>query len=402
MKKTLKKFLIILISSLVMLNISFSCYAVNETVQVDENMVDSYFDGTNNEIEGISLDANTIIDNSNTTIEDEIHDDNFYDNKSQFTLSSNDVNISEGLLGDIFIISSGTVTIDSYVSGNVFVCAKNVEVTNNANIGATLFCASDTLSIDGNINGSVYAVSQSLNLKESTYIICDLFVASDTTTFAGYIGRNVHISCSNIEFSENTNINGNFNYSSNNEINIPEKVVKGKVNYTKYEDEDNTISISQYIYSFISFIVVAIILYVIFRLLKARFIDESKENFVSNLPKYILFGILGLIVPPIAFVILLMLNVTISLAFMLLALYLVFMMISSSVAIIALSQLVVEKLKDKIKLNDTAKLIITIIILSIIYKLLQLVPIFGFIVTLIIVVIGLGIFIKNILPEKNN
>ena len=42
MKKTLKKFLIIFITCLVMLNISFSYYAVNETVQVDENMVDSY------------------------------------------------------------------------------------------------------------------------------------------------------------------------------------------------------------------------------------------------------------------------------------------------------------------------------------------------------------------------
>lgn len=401
MKNTLKKFLIIFISSLVILNISFSCYAVNETVQVEENMVDSYFDGTNNEIEGISIDGGAIIDNSNT-VEDEIHDDNFYDNKNQFTFSSKDVNISEGLLGDIFIISSGTVTIGSYISGNVFVCAKNVEVTNNANIGASLFCASDTLSINGNINGSVYAVSQNFNLKENSYIICDLFVASDTPNLGGYIGRNAHISCSNIEFLENTNINGNLNYSSNNEINIPEKVVKGKVNYTKYEDEENTTSISQYIYSFISFIVVAIILYVIFRLLKARFISESKENFVNNLPKYILFGILGLIIPPIAFVILLMLNVTISLAFILLALYIIFMMISSSVAIIAFSQLIVEKLKNKIKLNDTAKLIITIIILSIIYKLLQLIPTLGFIITLIIVVIGLGIFIKNILPVKNN
>ena len=401
MKNTLRKFLIIFISSFVILNISFSCYAVNENVQVDENMVDSYFDGTNNEIEGISLDSNPIIDSSNA-IEDEIHDDSFYDNKNQFTFSSKDVNISESLLGDTFIISSGTVTINSYISGNVFVGAKNVEITNNANIGSSLFCVSDTLAIDGNINGSVYAVNQSFNLKENSYIVCDLFVASDTLNLGGYIGRNANISCSNIEFLENTNINGNLNYSSNNEVNIPEKVVKGKVNYTKYETEDNSTPISQYIYSFISFIVVAIILYVIFRLLKARFIDESKENFVSNLPKYILFGILGLIIPPIAFVILLMLNVTITLAFILLALYIIFMMISSSVAIISLSQLVVEKIKDKIKLNDTAKIIIAIIILSIIYKLLQLLPTLGFIITLIIVVIGLGIFIKNIIPVKNN
>ena len=78
------------------------------------------------------------------------------------------------------------------------------------------------------------------------------------------------------------------------------------------------------------------------------------------------------------------------------------MMIASSVTIIVLSQLIVEQLKDKIKLNDTAKIIISIIVLSIIYKLLKLIPTIGFIITLATVVIGLGIVIKDFIPVKDN
>ena len=424
MKNTLRKFLIIFIIFSIILNFNFVCNAVDENVQVDEDMVDSYSDESNDEIEGISLDEDSLVDTTedesdsdNSTddeeyVEDEDYsdeedeedyeDEESYSNTNQFNFSSKDITISDNSITDVFIFSAGNVTIDSSIYGNVFVVASNVNITENADISASVFCVSNTLTIDGSIEGSVYSVSKNFTLNENAYIGTDLFLTCNVPNINGSIERNANISSGDIIFSESAEISGDLNYTADKEVSIPENVVKGNVNYTKYQNEDNKTPISQYIFDFIAFIVVAIILYVIFKFLKAKFIGESKEEFTSNLPKYILYGILGLIVPPIVFIILLMLNVTTALAFILLALYIIFMMIASSVTIIVLSQLIVEQLKDKIKLNDTAKIIISIIVLSIIYKLLKLIPTIGFIITLATVVIGLGIVIKDFIPVKDN
>ena len=86
---------------------------------------------------------------------------------------------------------------------------------------------------------------------------------------------------------------------------------------------------------------------------------------------------------------------------MLLTLYFILLLIASSILIINLSGLIADKLSTKFeKANHTLLMITSIVVLSIAYKLLQLVPSLGIIITFAFVIIGMGLFIRNIIPIK--
>ena len=90
-----------------------------------------------------------------------------------------------------------------------------------------------------------------------------------------------------------------------------------------------------------------------------------------------------------------------NLAFILMAIYFVLMLIASSIVVIILSKLAVEKLQPKFeKMNNTLLTVLSIAILSIIYKIFQLIPVLGTLITFVFVVIGIGILIKSIIPTK--
>ena len=90
-----------------------------------------------------------------------------------------------------------------------------------------------------------------------------------------------------------------------------------------------------------------------------------------------------------------------NLAFILMAIYFVLLLIASSVFIITLSKLLAEKLHEKFDNSSNILLtILSIAVLSIVYKILQLIPVLGVLVTFLFVIIGIGILIKNIIPTK--
>ena len=93
-------------------------------------------------------------------------------------------------------------------------------------------------------------------------------------------------------------------------------------------------------------------------------------------------------------------QVAITLLFILLMIYIILLLVSVSTTIISLSQALTEKFKDKLKINVTPCTILFIGLLSIIYKLITLVPILGSIVSIVLVIIGLGIWINMLIPKK--
>ena len=207
----------------------------------------------------------------------------------------------------------------------------------------------------------------------------------------------------NITISDESSIEGDLNYSSKKQVDIPENTVEGKVNFSSIntDTEVSTITkISDFLTSVLSLAVLAIVLFVIGKWLNCKFIN-TYPDFVKNLPKSLLYGFLALIIIPIASLILLICGVIINLAFILTALYLVLLLIASSVVIIVLSKLVAEKLNVKFeKANNTLLTILSIIVLSIVYKLIQLIPVLGSITIFAFLIIGIGILINNIIPNK--
>lgn len=407
MKNISKKILSIFIVFLLML----STNSVNGALAVNNDIVN--YDNDIMLLDG-NLDSEEVLDN-NLLVDDvynEDYDDDYYyeeDNDGQdeeayeknfFYAGSHDVNIDNPVSGDVFVFSSGTVNINTVITGNVFVCAPSVIVSDNAEIDASLFNFSNTLTINGYVGINVYNCSKKIALKGD--IEADLFSVSQDTNINGSVMGNANISSENISVSQDAYIAGNLNYSSKEKITVPENAHGGSVNYSisSNKDSKSETTITEFVESILSFIVLAILLFVICKWLRCKFID-SYPDFVKNLPKSLLYGLLGLLVTPILALILLFGGITANLSLIIIAMYTVLLAIASSVSIIVLSKLASNKLHEKFeKMNDTLLTILTIAVFSIAYKLLQLIPTLGFIITLAFVMVGIGILIKNIIPTK--
>ena len=324
--------------------------------------------------------------------------------KNFFSASPNNIELSDDIIGDAFILSGGTVTIDCNILGNVFICARNVIITNNTHIYASLFNVSEDVSIQGLIDGNSYITCQNFDLKSTTTLGLDLFLVSQNCNIDGTILRNVSMAGKNIKVSETSKVGGDFNYSSNEQISIPENVVEGNVNYSASNSDVNIKEkneIIDFIYDCISLFVFSVVLYFIYKWINCKIITEHTE-FTKNIGKYILYGLLGLFITPIISFILLTSNLTFKLSLVLLALYFIFILIASSNIIVILSNLCAEKYKETIKINDTLRLIVFIAIFTVLYQVIKLLPVLGSIFTFFVVLIGIGNIIKTIIPKKKD
>lgn len=400
MKNILRKILIIFI--LLVSSISVLSLADNE---VDNSESVNY----NDEVMPISDDANDAsnVDSSEDTTEvDETEDEYDYPtkdstSKNYFYAGTEDVNITTPVEGDVFVVTSGNVTIDTDISGNAFICANTVTIGEYSLIEASLFNASNSLILSGDVGINVYNISRNFTLSGN--VDCDVFSSSAKSNLDGCISGNANISSENITISDELSIEGDLNYSSKKQVAIPENTVEGKVNFSSINTDTkvNTITkMNDFLTSVLSLAVLAIVLFVIGKWLNCKFIS-TYPDLVKNLPKSLLYGFLTLIVVPVVSLILLICGVTINLAFILTALYLVLLLVASSIVIVILSKLVAEKLNVKFeKANNTLLTILSIIVLSIVYKLIQLIPVLGSITIFAFLIIGIGILINNIIPNK--
>lgn len=395
----MKKSIVILMIFTFLISINIISKAENE---IEENIPDINGDIDNNDDINASLDDilsnNGIPSEFNSVIEKSDSDGNY------FNISKNSITLDQEFSGDVFIMCADKVTIDSYVSGNVFICANEVEITKNAEITSSMFCIAKDMKINGGIDLNAYCIAGNFNLGDNSYISKNLYLSAQNISLDGLIETNAMISGDSIEFKENCIIQGNLNYSAPKEIEIPENTVGGIVSFS-----NNTINVNiqdvakqrvkQIVFNIISYVVFGIIVFLILNALKSKLITNV-SGFKSNIGKYILFGILGLIITPILNVILFFIPFVSRFAFVVLGIYILVLILASITTIITLSKICADKFKDKIKINDIIRTIIFITLFCIAYKLLKLIPIFGALLTFITVIFGIGITIKNILPTK--
>ena len=331
-------------------------------------------------------------------VEDDIEKDGNY-----FSATDEPITLNSNIDGDVFIVCGSKATINSNISGNVFICAREVEITEEARISSSLFCVAQDLKIHGNINLNAFCVAQNFILSNNSLINMNLFLTGENINLSGLINRSANISGQNIEIAESCRIARNLNYSSQNEINIPEEIVQGNIRFSS-EAVDVTVvtqkdKITNFIKSTVSYLVFVIVILLILNWLKAKLPSDINE-FSSNVGKYILFGLLGLFVVPILSIVLIFIPFMVRLSLLLMTLYIALLIIASAIAVVTLSNIFANKFKDTIKTNNILRTIICIFIVVLAYKLLKLVPVIGFVVNLIAIIIGIGITIKSILPRK--
>lgn len=322
--------------------------------------------------------------------------------KSDVYLTGDDVKVDYIVDGNLFILAN-TVTISSQIGGDAFICAKTINVEKEGYIYSNLFAAANEVNISGVVY-DLYTTANTLNING--YVYRDIRTSSDTLNFSGVIGRNAYVYSKNIEISSNSDgqssvtnkatIYGDLNYSSSSEASIPEGTVTGSVNYSPITTSTKSKSISSYILALGRFIVTVLVIWLLYLWLAPKFLENTGALLSKKLLPVIGSGILTPIIFVISFVLLLILGLTSNIAIIGTMLFAVLLMISNSTFVIAINNLVCKKFNISKNTTTFGVLIIT----SAVIWLLELIPVVGSILNFVIMIIGLGILVTAIIPEK--
>lgn len=322
--------------------------------------------------------------------------------KSDVYLFEKNVTIDYIVDGNLFVCAD-TVTINSQIGGDAFIMAKTLIVDKEAYIFNNLFVTADSIEIKG-IVYDVYAISRITTISGGK-IYRDIKLATDTFNVNGAVGRNAFVTASNINFNtdgnSNGSIRGNLDYSTESEISIPENAVNGEIKYTPItidEPESFASIVSNYILDLGAFMAFVLIIWLICLWLAPKFLQNSSNYISKKLLPVIGLGLLFLVAIPIVFIILLLLQLTARVALLLLALYILSLAIAKTIFTISFNNYICTKLNIN---KNIAKFGILILTTIVIWGLLQIPYNIGSVISIIINVIGLGIFVYSLISKKN-
>lgn len=313
------------------------------------------------------------------------------------------VTIDTPIDGNLFIMAN-TVTINSQVGGDAFICANTINIENNGYILSNLFASANTINIRG-IVYNIYSISDTLTIDGFVYR--DVKTVCGTLNINSMIGRDVFANCTSINFKEKANtedtpsvvsygsIQGDLNYSSDEEITIPEDSVSGETHFTALKN--NTVNISNYIYSLGAILVSAIILWLIGLWISPKLLHNTSHSItLKKVLQIIGLGILVPIVIVLLSIIILLIPITSQLTILLLCILAILFFISTSVAIININTMICNKLKITQNLYKLGFLIVT----TIVFWLLTLIPYAGMVISLIAMIWGIGSISYSILIKE--
>ena len=354
-----------------------------------------------NEIMPISTDnATEEVQNAveNATSNAQAQEDSY--KKSDVYLTGDNVTVDYIVDGNLFVMAD-TVTINSQIGGDAFILAKKLIINEDGYIFSNLFTIAESVETKGVVS-DVYALTKNFTISGG-YVYRDLKVCGETLNINGIVGRNAFVNCPNINFNTNEDnkgiIYGDLNYSSNSEISIPENVVSGNVNYSasKTSTEKSTRSIiANYILDLGAFIAFILIIWLICLALAPKFLASTNKYVGKKSLNIFGKGLLTLIVTPIICIILIFLQLTSGFSLFLLALYVLAIILSKSLFTITANNYVCSKLNVNKNTGIFGMLIVSGIVIWVITKL----PYIGGLVSFIIAVLGLGILVASILPER--
>lgn len=326
---------------------------------------------------------------STETVEPEILSDDLY-------LFGNNITMDKLVDGNVYICAS-TANITGQVNGNLFVIAENVNF-DGAYIGNSIFVCATNTKFNAACN-DLYSMGTNLDVSYDSYIARDSRIAGNNITFKGLNYRNMYVTANTLNFGEAdslASIQGNLNYSSPNELTIPEGIISGEVNYTPTEINENTSAnnITDIISDTISALIFGIAIYWAFRFFTPKF-AENISNFskVSKFLKTGLAGLISLLVIPIVAIILLITIYGLGLSIALLAVYALMLSISFTTFSLFVTKLV------KIKITKIPEFCI-FMILVVILSFTKYIPYVGYFLSLIYGIFGFGMIIIS-LAKKN-
>lgn len=316
---------------------------------------------------------------------------------SDYFTAGQNVELNKLVDGNSFAMGD-TINVTGQINGDLFVLGNKVIIDENAIIYNNLFVLAKELVINGTVY-NLYSLSTYLTLGQSAIIYRDMASYSNKITFEGRVQRDVFVTANELNFPDNskTLVYGSFNYTSVNEANIPDGIIKGDINFKKIDTSiDTSTLILNYIIRFVATVifVLAVVLFLIFFTPKA--IDRAKYNLIERPFATTGIGILGIALIPFIVVLLMTLSVTLPLAMTLAVIYGILVSLAFSFFAIAIAKYLV----DKFNLQKKWQLALFTIISALVMYALTIIPAIGGYAKLFFIVVGFGIVLVSIFSKK--
>ncbi len=217
-----------------------------------------------------------VFDSPNLITKDQIINDDVY-------IASNNVDV-EGLINGDLTVAAGTVTLNGKVNGDVVVTGGKLII--NGEVTDDVRAAGGEIDINGKINDDLIAAGGEVTIGKDAIILGSASIFSGSVDAHGKVGEdldivsysrgdvniggetdgNMNVKASNIHLLNSAKINGQFNYTSNNEAMIDQGAeIKGGSHYTIIGNTSfGRETISFIIYWFLASLITGIILILIF------------------------------------------------------------------------------------------------------------------------------------------
>ena len=304
-------------------------------------------------------------------------------NKSTFA-AGNNVEISSAIVGSTFV-AGNNIFLSSF-QDYIFAAGNNINLENSTTRDA--FLAGNTINIQSSAIRDLYVMGKDIRIDSD--IEGDVYAASQSITINSKVSGNVKLACDNITIGRDAVITGDLEYPDNANINeVAGSSIASKKPYHVQQDEKaEKVSARSYFTSKLSsYLSIVIIALLCLALVPNYFgkLDEKELSF-KEAATTTLKGLLILFACPIAAFIVMLTIIGFPLGLISIILYGIAIYLSTITTAYYLGRL---GLKDKIN-NKFSYLAICILIVFI----LRLIPVIGGIVNIISICLGLGLFLE--------
>ncbi|OEH85354.1 hypothetical protein BHU72_04475 [Desulfuribacillus stibiiarsenatis] len=328
----------------------------------------------------------------------------------------NNIRISGDIMGTGFI-AGGTVQIDGTVDGDLFVAGQQVVL--NGVITGNLYIAGMDLQINGQILGDVFSAGQKIHLSKDSVVERDFLAAGETIFSSGNLGRqffgagtnivlagtvqdDVRIAADRLEIRDNAVIEGDLTYTSSKEAIIGTNatlagVTEWKLPEPTYNEREQQTSIIGTLFAAVSSIIAAILVWFALSMVIPSLWKGTSEPLQKTPFRTLGLGVMILIGTPIIAIIAMVTVVGLPLGLIIMAMYTVGIYITKIIVATAIGYMIAKKFGW----NDIHQGFWLVLLGLIILKVLSFVPIVRVIVSIAVILGGLGAILIFFLNRDN-
>jgi hypothetical protein len=299
-----------------------------------------------------------------------------------------DVSVNGAVEGDL-MSGGGNININGAVNDDAWIMGGNINV--NGAVAGDFLAMGGNINVNGAVGGDISITGGNIVLNGDVAGNAD--IEGGVVTIAGVIEGDAVIKADKIEFKDEALVKGNLDYKVR-ELTLKEEQIEGSVSKDVLEKRimiPHLFKTQWMIFGSLSLLLLGIILVLIMPGVSDRLSNTIREKPWQTL----LYGLLALVITPIAAVLLLITLIGIPFAIILLILYVLAILVSTFFAVLYIGKLVFENLKKPYK-----NLVLPMLVGGLIYIVLVNIPFINILAKLIVLLLGLGAITSAIFVRK--